>query len=164
MERSVSVIAISSVCLLLLVCACSNEAAQSARTDDPDVSEEVKTTKEADAAAEFIKADITIRFATGAKLKLGTTTITDPEDVKRLAAFFPDMGEGKTGPIFGGWEPTGTIEFFRSDDESVAVAFGADFEYWSEYSKGRGDWPLSAKFRPYLVNLVNGEDGTDGPS
>jgi len=158
-----SVIAISSVCLLLLVGACSNEAGRSARTDGLNVPEEVKTPEEADAATKFIKAVITIRFATGANLKIGTTTITDPEGLKRLAAFFPGLGEGKSGPTFGGWEPDGTIEFFRSNGESVTVAFGADFEYWSEYSKGQGDWPLSPEFEPYLAKSIDGEEGTDEP-
>ena len=121
-------------------------------------------TNEANAAAKFLKAEITIRFATGANLQLGTTTIMDPEDLKRLAAFFPGLGEGKTGQTFASWEPDGTIEFFRSNGESMGVAFGADFKYWAEYPQGQGDWPLSAEFRPYLVKSVKGEEGTGGPS
>ncbi len=106
----------------------------------------------------FVRAEVTIRFPTDANLELGTKVVTDAEKVKRLAAFFPGVGEGRSSSMAGGWTADGTIEFFPSNGKSISVAFDSCFEYWSEYPQGDGDWPLADEFRSYLVELMKERD------
>ena len=118
----------------------------------------------------FVKAKITIPYFPLEGIPPRTEkTITDLEEVNRLASFFTGLGEGRASYVAGGWEIHGKIDFFCSNREVVTVTFD-DFGYWSE-SGGNGDWPLPDDFKPYFLKLMkepeqaadNGEQNPTDP-
>ena len=87
-----------------------------------------------------------------------TMVIESNQEAQRLASFFSGMGTGKRS-----WKaaPSGVgaeIRFF-SPSRDVKVTVDSVYEAWSE---GSGDFPLSADFRPYLVDLLEAQTPQGG--
>ncbi|GAF87293.1 unnamed protein product [marine sediment metagenome] len=129
MKPAVSGIVLSGLCALLAGLGCSKQPAPN-----------------------FVAARIGVFGPTDTLFDASTTkTITNPQDVKRLASFFPHLGEGKSSSNAAPSVPYARIDFFESNGQCATVIFESQFEAWSE---GRGDWRLSAEFRPYFLELM----------
>lgn len=81
-------------------------------------------------------------------------TLKQPENVARLAQFFPQMGQGKESDTAAGWEAFAAIHFFYMNGAESRITVSFDLDTWSE---GKGDWPLSEKFAPYFLRLLSDE-------
>jgi hypothetical protein len=77
-------------------------------------------------------------------------TITDPVELQRLIAFFPELGQGEHSHQAGSWIASVTIELKHSDGTWSRIKADTGWEYWSE---GYGDWPLSPAFHQYIQTL-----------
>ena len=77
-------------------------------------------------------------------------TLTDAEEIRELAAFFPRMGTGRESSRAGGWKERITIAFLTSSGETVHVSVSRDLAFWSE---GKGDWPVKGDFKAYVEKL-----------
>jgi len=135
MKHRLSGTIVSTVSALLLACGCSK-----------------------DTAPEFVKAKITIHVTFGI-VQPGTKLVTDATEVKRLAQFFPGLGKRRLVLEAASWVPTGTIEFFHPDQESVTVEFGSQLKLWTD---GQGDRPLAAGFKPFLAELMKEQEIAPG--
>lgn len=126
---------------------------------------EAEAAKETEPKQDFVRATITRSFtvpdADGASDLLDqsvVTVVSKPEDVAKLAAFFPGAGQGKKSDWAGGWIPYAEIELERSNGETVRITFDPQFELWAERENGHGDWPLDSKFQPYFLSLLKETD------
>jgi hypothetical protein len=103
----------------------------------------------------FVEAVIETYYDAQRQSKEIKRTIQNPEEVRKLASFFPRMGEGKESDEAAAEEAFGTITFTRKSGEPIRVSVSHSLDAWSE---GQGDWPLSKDFEPYFLRLLQ-EDG-----
>jgi RNA polymerase sigma factor (sigma-70 family) len=104
----------------------------------------------------FVKAEVTVltnqqgeRRATPLQL-----TLADPKQIAGLAAFFPEMGQGKTGETPGGWKVGIQIKFHTARGDPLKVSVHWEGEVWSE---GHGDWDVKPGLWDHLNAMVESE-------
>jgi hypothetical protein len=102
-------------------------------------------------------------FDSDGKAKMEVSTITDREEVAKLAAFFPGMGQGKESSIAGGWKAGYTVRFERDKGDPLTIRTDDQCLMWSE---GQGDWKPKAGLKAFMDDLFKKErpkrDGGDG--
>jgi len=84
-------------------------------------------------------------------LKKVNITLTDKNEVDKLASFFPHVGEGRKSSMAAGWIAAVTIQFTSSDGRTATVHSDPNGELWSE---GRGDWPMDPEFKKHIKTLL----------
>jgi hypothetical protein len=88
--------------------------------------------------------------------KTERVTVSDRDEVARLASFFPGVGRGSKSGIAGGWKAGYSIVFDRADGGgTVNVTVNPEATTWSEV---HGDWDAKPGLKEYLDKLF--EDGT----
>jgi len=76
-------------------------------------------------------------------------TLTDKNEVDKLASFFPHVGQGRKSSIAAAWLASVSIQFTSSDGKTAHV--NSNYEFWSE---GDGDWPADPEFAKYMETLL----------
>jgi hypothetical protein len=109
---------------------------------------------------DLTKAVITRRNARGEKPKEYHDTVREPQTLKRLASFFPGLGQGKTSPVAGPKPDLARIEFFQAGGKAFTVRVDGQLDVWSE---GRGNWALAPEFRDVFVGLLGDHPGVEYP-
>ena len=145
--------------IIILFCGCSDSENTAAKRTPTKKDKTVSST----ATPKYVRAAIT-SYYTLERLRSEQThrdasasiTITDLDEVKRLASYFSDAGHGKESGIGGGWMRFADIAFETVDGKKVKVVLDPDLEVWAE---GHGEWPIAdaEKFRPYFLNLLRKE-------
>ena len=143
--------------IIILFCGCSDNENTVVKHKPTN---EDKTVSSA-AAAKYVRAAIKIYLSPEPLRSKGirsgaTALITDLDEVNRLAAYFPDAGQGKKSNSAGGWMLFAEIEFETFDGKKVEVGVDPAMAEWAEK---HGDWPIAdaEKFRPYFLNLLRTE-------
>ena len=131
------------ICGLCLLHACSSQDTEvTAKKNQSDPSDTVKSTTKGRTMPKFNKAKITRYFKTSEGVpQTNSTEITDPKQLRRLTSFFPGLGEGKESPTAATYKPYARIELSRSDGQKLTVIVDPEFTCWSE---GQGDWDVAA--------------------
>lgn len=102
-----------------------------------------------DKAVKIIRADIYVTEAPNGKLVKVHKTITDQDELQRLANFFPHAGEGRKSAIAGGWGAWAGVKFTCSDGKVITI--WTDYNSWTE---GQGDWPAAPGFSKYIESML----------
>jgi RNA polymerase sigma factor (sigma-70 family) len=84
-------------------------------------------------------------------------SVEEPEWIVKLAALFPEMGQGKKGRPPGEWKASVLVTFHPARGKPIHVSVHHDYAYWSE---GDGDWDLARGARKTLAELTNVADQT----
>jgi hypothetical protein len=79
----------------------------------------------------------------------GPTIVRDAEAIKKLQAFFPQLGSGKKSRVAGAWKPRALCVFVAEDGARTKVS--TTFALWST---GDGDWWVNGDLASYLGELT----------
>jgi hypothetical protein len=82
----------------------------------------------------------------------GSLTISDPQKIAQLAAYFPNAGTGQRSDESSAWTASVTVRLKTTAGRTVRVR--SNYKVWSE---GLGDWPLPERFGRFIDGLFAGQ-------
>lgn len=104
----------------------------------------------------FTKVEIELlEGADGPRKMPLSRTVTDPEEIAKLAAQLPELGQDKKGHPALEWKVGTRLTFHRAEGKLIRVTVNRDFGFWTE---GNGDWDATPPFREQVKGLLNTVD------
>lgn len=96
----------------------------------------------------YVRAEVTISTCVQGSVSSESFVVHNRDEVCRLAAYFPGLGNGANSSQAASWVPSVRIGFIKTNGEANSVA--TNYEFWSE---GHGDWPVNAGLEAYLREI-----------